>query len=485
MHRQRRREGYYDTAGIRYATLVVDTSGEARSRLLPRRGGRPISYFPARYLLNVIECPMLSGGGNYQTGGWKAHWILIVCLSLYTLSYMDRVALTVVLQPMKLEMGWSDTQMGAIQTVYMLSYGLLAIPTAYLVDRWSRKKAIGVLALMLNAFSGLTGLAWNFVSVIIPRIFCGAGASGVVTGSIAMITAAYPRIRHGRAMGIFSMGIPLGIALGAIVGGVMAHRFGWRSPFLLLGGIGLLLSLAAFFLKDYRTVKEGVTVSLGGLWQSTVVLLKIPTLRWYFMGYAMMLVTSLAQINWMPTYLIRQFDIGTDTAGYLTCAISLVAIIGAPLGGVLSDFWYKRNRKGRLWLPAVSSSVSSVIMAASFLAFSRSFALGLALIFLFGIINMVAIPALSVISQDVVPVAYKGLSHGVAALCMYALGGAWAPVLVGGISDSLGGGANGLMWAVVIACSGGLLAGICFTMGARHYIADEDRVRGSVLSSDQ
>jgi len=428
---------------------------------------------------------MLSQGGDYQTGGWKAHWILIVCLVLYTLSYMDRVVLTVVLQPMKLEMGWSDAQLGAIQTVYMLSYGLLAIPTAYLIDRWSRTKSIGVLALMLNTFSAITGLAWNFVSVIIPRVFCGAGASGVVTGSIAMITAAYPKIRHGRAMGIFNAGIPLGIALGAIVGGVMAAKFGWRSPFLLLGCIGLVLSLAAFFLKDYRTVKEGVTVSLRGLCRSIVALLRIPTLRWYYLGYAMMLVTSLAQINWMPTYLIRQFNMGTDTAGYLTCAISLVAIIGAPLGGVLSDFWYKRNRKGRLWLPAVSSAIASLILAASFLAFSRSFAIGLALMFMFGIVSMVAIPALSVISQDVVPVAYKGLSHGVAALCMYALGGAWAPVLVGGISDSLGGGATGLMWAVVIACSGGLLACVCFTMGARHYIADEDRVRGSILKSDK
>ena len=428
---------------------------------------------------------MLSQGGDYQTGGWKAHWILIVCLVLYTLSYMDRVVLTVVLQPMKLEMGWSDAQLGAIQTVYMLSYGLLAIPIAYLVDRWSRTKSIGLMGLMLNAFSALTGLSWNFVSVIIPRIFCGAGASGVVTGSIAMITAAYPKIRHGRAMGIFNAGIPLGIALGAIEGGVMAARYGWRSPFILLGCIGLLLSLAAFFLKDYRTVKEGVTVSVRGLWQSIVTLLRIPTLRWYYIGYAMMLVTSLAQINWMPTYLIRQFDMGTDTAGYLTCGISLVAVIGAPLGGLLSDSWYKRNRKGRLWLPAVSSAISSLILAASFLAFSRSFALGLTLMFIFGIASMVAIPALSVISQDVVPVAYKGLSHGVAALCMYALGGAWAPVLVGGISDGLGGGATGLMWAVVIACAGGLVAAICFTMGARHYIADEDRVRGSVLKSDK
>ena len=427
---------------------------------------------------------MLFRGGDYQTGGWKAHWILMVCLLLYTLSYMDRIVLAVVLQPMKLELGLSDTQLGAIQTIYMLSYGALAIPTAYLVDRWSRKKSIGVLAIILNAFSALTGLAWNFVSVVIPRIFCGAGATGMVTGSIAMITAAYPKARLGRAMGIFNSGIPLGIALGAITGGVMAARFGWRSPFILLGGIGLALSMAAFFLKDYRTVKEGVTVSLVGLWQSIVKLLKIPTLRWYYLGYAMMLVTSLAQINWMPAYLIRQFDIGTDTAGYLTCGISLVAIIGAPLGGVLSDSWYRKNRRGRLWLPAVSSALSSLLLAASFLAFSRSFALGLALIIIFGIVNMVAIPALSVISQDVVPVAYKGLSYGVASLCMYALGGAWAPVLVGGISDSLGGGAAGLMWAVVIACSGGLLACVCFIRGAKHYVADEDRVKGAVLKAE-
>ena len=427
---------------------------------------------------------MLFRGGDYQTGGWKAHWILMVCLLLYTLSYMDRVVLAVVLQPMKLELGLSDTQLGAIQTIYMLSYAAFAIPTAYLIDRWSRKKSIGIMALAMNAFSALTGLAWNFISVVIPRIFCGAGASGVVSGSIAMVTAAYPRGRQGRAMGIFNSGIPLGIALGAIVGGVMSARFGWRSPFILLGGTGLVISLAAFFLKDYLTIREGVTVSPGGLWQSIVTLFKIPSLRWYFVGYAMMLVTSLAQINWMPSYLIRQFDIGTDTAGYLTCGISLVAIIGAPLGGVLSDSWYRKNRKGRLWLPAVSSGVSSLLLAASVLSFSQSFALGLALIFVFGIANIMAVPALSVISQDVVPAAYKGLSNGVASVFMYALGGAWAPVLVGGISDKLGGGAPGLMWAMVIACSGGLLAFACFMMGAKHYIADEDRVRGAVLKAE-
>jgi sugar phosphate permease len=199
----------------------------------------------------------------------------------------------------------------------------------------------------------------------------------------------------------------------------------------------------------------------------------------------MMLVTCLAQIYWMPTYLIRQFKMGTDTAGYLTCIISLVAVIGAAVGGGLSDLWYKRNRKGRLWLPALSSAMSSVIMAAAFLAFSFNFTLGLILILIFGIVNMTAVPALSMISQDVVPVAYKGLSYGVASLCMYALGGAWAPMLVGSISDALGGGADGLMWAIVIACAGGLLAGLCFVMGAKHYIEDEDRVKGCLLEAEK
>jgi MFS family permease len=164
--------------------------------------------------------------------------------------------------------------------------------------------------------------------------------------------------------------------------------------------------------------------------------------------------------------------------------VSLVAVIGAPLGGVLSDIWYKRNRKSRLWLPAVASLVSSIFLAASFLAFSCNFAAGLILSFIFGMVNMVAIPALSLISQDVVPAEHKALAYGLASLFMYVFGGAWSPLLVGAISDSIGGGAPGLMWAMVVASLGGVLACFCFFMGARHYEADEDRVRGSVLQSE-
>ncbi len=182
---------------------------------------------------------------------------------------------------------------------------------------------------------------------------------------------------------------------------------------------------------------------------------------------------------------MRQFSWGTDQAGYIMCLISLTAIIGAVIGGVLADRWYRKNHRSRLWLPAIASILTSVCLAASFLAFSYSFALGLSMSLLFGIVNMIAIPALSVISQDVVPPAHKGLAYGLTVFCMYLFGGAWSPMVVGAISDKIGGGAQGLMWAVVTASAGGLLACICFIMGARHYVADEDRVKEELIKAQK
>jgi len=421
--------------------------------------------------------------GVYQTGGWKAHWILIVCSLVYMLNYMDRVVLTVVLQPMKLEMALSDTQLGALQMVYMLCHGICALPIAYLIDRWSRKKTVGILALAWSVFTACTGMAWNFMTAVLPRAVTGIGASGLATGGVSMITAAYPKSKHGTVMGIFHIAIPLGIGLGAITGGVMAAKFGWRSPFFLLSITGLVLAIAAFFLKDYRTVRDGVAPGLKAFSQSVIRLIKIPTLRWFLPGYGLLLISSMAQINWLPTFVMRQFGWGTEQAGYLMCAVSLTAIIGALVGGVLADRWYRKNHRSRLWLPAIAALLTSLCLAASFFAFSYSFALGLAISLLFGIVNMIAIPSLSAVSQDVVPPAQKGLSYGLTTFCMYLFGGAWSPLAVGVISDSLGGGAEGLMRAVVLASVGGLLACLCFIMGARQYIQDEDKVRGAVIEA--
>jgi MFS family permease len=111
--------------------------------------------------------------------------------------------------------------------------------------------------------------------------------------------------------------------------------------------------------------------------------------------------------------------------------------------------------------------------------------LGMALVVAYGVLNVMALPALSAISQDVSPVAQKGLVWGVMIFCMYVFGGGWSPYLVGAISNSLGQGAQALGTALSIAATGGILGGICYFIAARPYPADLERVRGEQLLAEK
>ena len=166
--------------------------------------------------------------GEYKTGGGNALFILIVCTLLYMVNYMDRQVFAVVLQPMKTELGLTDTQCGLAQTIFILGMALCSFPVAYLVDRWSRSKTIGIMALLWSIFTFLTGLARNFTTLIIPRSLVGVGESGFTAGGVAMVSAAYPPEKRSRMLGIFTIGIPLGAALGMIVGGAISASIGWR-----------------------------------------------------------------------------------------------------------------------------------------------------------------------------------------------------------------------------------------------------------------
>ena len=135
---------------------------------------------------------------------------------------MDRLVFSVVLQPMKVELGLSDTALGVFQTVFVLSMAVLSFPVSYLVDRWSRRKSISLMALIWSAFTFVTGLATNFWGVLAPRTLVGVGEAAFAPGGVAMITAAYPPKKRGRVAGVFVLAMPLGMALGTLLGGYLS-----------------------------------------------------------------------------------------------------------------------------------------------------------------------------------------------------------------------------------------------------------------------
>jgi len=406
--------------------------------------------------------------------------VLIVCTLLYIINYMDRQVFSVILQPMKIDLGLSDAQCGLASTVLIFGMAFFSFPIAYLVDRWSRRKAIGLMAVLWSAATFATGLARNFTAVLIPRFFVGLGEAGFVPGGTALIAASYPREKRGWAMGIFNVAIPLGAAAGVIAGGILSARMGWRTPFLFFAIPGVLLGILAFFMKDYKTAALPDTAGgLKGFFTALADVLKLPTMRWYYVGLGIAVFMTSSVLVWLPSLMMRMMNINEATAGLITGGIGLMAILGAPLGGYLSDVWQRKNPRGRMYVPVVAYIAGGILLIIVIL--TRFTPLGIVLACVYGIAAAMAMPAIAAISQDVVPVAHKGLSMGLAIFAQYMLGGAWGPYIVGFVSDKLGGGAEGLGTAVMLCGLCGIVAGILFFVASRTYPEDLQKVRDEAI----
>ncbi len=177
-------------------------------------------------------------------------------------------------------------------------------------------------------------------------------------------------------------------------------------------------------------------------------------------------------MSWAPALIMRVLKVNESTAGLIVGGMGLMALIGAPLGGWLADVWHKHDPRGRVYLPGITLAAAAVVLIAAILTgFSP---LGIVLGMLYGILNVMAVPAFGAISQDCAPAAHKGFSFGLSVFFEYLLGGAWGPYLVGIMSDAMGGGAPGLSTAMIIASAFGVIGGGCYLIASRYYVADAD-----------
>ncbi|HDP81360.1 MAG TPA: MFS transporter [Spirochaetes bacterium] len=421
---------------------------------------------------------------GFATGGLRAHYTLLICSLLLMMYFINWYLFGVALEPMKKDLGFSDTQAGMIQTAFLLSIAAFSFPNSYLVDRWSRRKAIAGMAVFWSVFMYITSLGQNFWGVFIPRTLVGMGIAGFSGAAAALVSAVYPARLRARIMGIFNAALPIGAVIGVMLGGYLSARHGgWRTPFLVFSVPGILLGVLALFAKDYKTV---VTMEnrggAAGFFSTARHLFGIPSLRWVYIGYGFQNVLAFTFVVWVPAYLMRRHGITEDVAGMTVGTIGLMAIIGAPLGGVLADLWQKKNQRGRIIMPSITIFIGSVMMVLSVLFDLKG--IGMVFGILYGVIAIMGVPALSSITQDVVPPGLKAASWGMSVFCMYAIFGAWAPAAVGMISDCLGGGIDSLQLAIMGSGIGGLCAGLCFLRGARSYPEDLKRVQHAVLQDE-
>jgi len=418
----------------------------------------------------------------------RSHAILLVLFLLYISNYADRFVVSGMLDFIKRDWNLSDTQAGWLMTVVLLFITLFTVPVSVLIDRWSRRKTISVMVFLWSLATLACAFTRNFGQLLAARALTGIGESGFAPAGTALLSAAYPEDKRAKVMGIWNIGIPLGVGLGLMAGGMIAKKWGWHHAFGLVALPGMLLAIAAWFLPDYRNVpveatdlgsrQAGSWAKVRGFCKKVLELFQRPALVLTYLGFAMNVAVTTALMTWLPAYYERTGLAEPGGGGTYTMPIFALVLVGAPLGGFLSDAWHRRRKEGRLIFPAITSAVAAVILFLGLFTWPGQLE-QVYLLVVYGVFATCYVAPAASVTQDLVHPGLRAFSYGMCVIIQHLCGDIWSPVLVGWLSDRVG-----LAEAVLVIPFFGLLAGVFFYAASRHYVRDLARVEKVRLEAE-
>ena len=284
-------------------------------------------------------------------------WTVLVILTLvYTFNFIDRQILVILQEPIKIELGLSDAQLGLLTGFsFALVYVTAGIPIAWLADRSNRRNIVAASLAFWSLMTALSGLVQNFAQLLAARLGVGIGEAGGSPPSHSMISDYFPPQNRGTALSFYSMGIYVGILFGYAAGGWIAENLGWRTAFFLVGIPGIAYALVVLWIvKEPRRGRwdEGGSPPNSSFKQTWECLRQRPSFWWVSVGCAFSAFISYGNGNFMPSFLIRNHGMSLTEVGFALGLISGISgAIGTFLGGFLADKLAVRDVRWYLWIP--------------------------------------------------------------------------------------------------------------------------------------
>ena len=411
---------------------------------------------------------------EFQVSKGYSYYVFFLLFLLYLFNYVDRMVIASLFPYLKVEWNLTDTECGWFASIVTLMMTVFVFPISFLIDRWSRKKAIAAMAVIWSVATAACALTKNFTQLLLMRSVVGAGEAAYTSGGHAMIAAYFPEEKRATMNGLFTAAIPMGTAIGVILGGVIAVNWGWRYAFGLLAIPGLIVAILFFWVKDYKTVQimktaGNVETKMG--WKDIALeFLHTPSVLFTYIGYVGNTFVTTALMNWLPSYFNRIDGIPMDQAGVKTSVVFLLAIFGAPIGGMLTDKLRKKWFNARMSVPAVTSLLTGLFLFIGFF-FLEGKAQYFFLI-LFGFTAPMFAAGGSAVTQDVVHPGLRAISYSLAQFFMMLLGYSLSPIFVGAISDRYD-----LLTAFKFLPLFSLLGAIGFFIGSFYYVRDYKKVQ--------
>lgn len=405
-------------------------------------------------------------------------YVLGVLVVVYTFNFIDRQILAILFEPIKAELGLSDADLGFLTGfAFAAFYVTLGIPIARFADRGNRRNLIAAALVVWSAMTALCGLAQNFWHLLVARIGVGVGEAGCSPPAHAMISDYYPAERRATALGIYGLGIPLGILFGFLAGGWINEFFGWRAAFFVVGIPGILFAVVVRLTvrEPPRGLAEGRSsaVSQPSIVETARFLWSRPSFRHIALGGSLISIVGYAFNSWVPSFFVRSFGMTTGELGtWLGLILGIPGGIGIVLGGYLADRLGERDCRWRMWVVAVALLAMVPFSVAAFLADSAAAAL--ALFVIPALLSNVFVATTFAQAQGLVGLRMRAVTAAILLLALNISGLGLGPYVVGLLSDALAArfGSESLRYALLSVSLVSSWAACHYFIAGRHLGAD-------------
>ena len=303
---------------------------------------------------------------------------LALLTALNLLNYIDRSVLFAVQDLVKVEFPGSDFQYGLLTTVFFVFYMCAAPFMGPLSLRFSRKRVIVAGALIWSVATLLTAFTHNFNELLIRHTLVGLGEASFVILSPTFVADMFPVEKRGRVMGVFYLAIPVGTALGYLLGGIMGPKYGWRAPFYVGAAPGVLLALSLLFIPEPKLGQFDSPESKRPERDSLKSLFRNPAFLTATLGMAMMTFALGGLQVWFPTFLHRARDYTLLQANLIFGVSTLVnGLVASLAGGWISDWLLRRTKSAHYLVSAISLGLGIPAMCVALFATATTMIVGI------------------------------------------------------------------------------------------------------------
>jgi len=404
----------------------------------------------------------------------RANVVLTLLLLAYIFNFLDRQILGILAGPIKADLQLSDAQFGAIGGLaFALLYSVLGVPLALLADRTRRSWVIAGALAVWSAFTALCGTAATYAQLFVFRLGVGIGEAGGVAPSYALIADYFEPKRRARALAIYSLGIPLGLAGGTLAGAYIASWIDWRAAFLVMGIAGILLApIMLIFVRDLPR-PAAQTADVEPLLRTFPMVARKPT---FWLMAAAASCSSLCGYGlalWTPSIMIRSFGFNLiDTAHFFASLVLIGGTVGVFAGGWLADRLGQADRSWYARLPAIAWLITAPTFFFGLMSPSAWMAWPLLLIP--NALNILWLGPVTTAVQHLVPRHQRSTASASFLLINNFIGLGIGPLLMGALSDTFKErfGDDALRYAAVSCLGFYLLAAFLMLLASRRLRQD-------------